>query len=59
METPYRQWLWEKTGTQCVESLKKHGCNAPQCICRITTILHRRPMTTEVAVVLVNEALGF
>jgi LUD domain len=34
-------------------------CNAPQRICNITTILHRRPMLTDVSVVLVNEAVGF
>ena len=28
METPYRQWLWEKTGAKCVENLQKHGFDA-------------------------------
>jgi hypothetical protein len=41
-----------KTGT-CVD------CNSPQRICRITTILHRKPMMTGVSVVLINAALGF
>ncbi len=45
--------------TPCAETGLCADCNSPQRICRVTTILHRRPMTTPVAVVLVNEALGF
>lgn len=33
-------------------------CNVPQRICRVTTILHRRPMMTDLSVVLINERLG-
>ena len=47
METPCA-----KTGI-CID------CNAPQRICNITTILHRRPMLTDMSVVLVNASLGF
>jgi hypothetical protein len=46
-------------GTPCAETGLCTDCNAPQRICRITTILHRKPMLTDVSVVLVNEALGF
>jgi hypothetical protein len=45
--------------TPCAETGVCTDCNAPQRICRITTILHRCPMTTPVAVVLVRQSLGF
>jgi hypothetical protein len=45
--------------TPCAETGLCADCNAPQRICRITTILHRRPMATEVMVMLVAEELGF
>ena len=45
--------------TPCAETGFCSDCNAPQRICRITTILHRQPMLADVTVVLVNEALGF
>ncbi len=68
----YKSWLWGKLGETCVKNLKKHGfdahfaetgvctdCNSPQRICRITTILHRKPTLSDISVVLVNESLGF
>jgi len=45
--------------TPCAETGICTDCYAPQRICRITTILHRRPSLTDVAVVLVNAHLGF
>lgn len=45
--------------TPCAETGRCTDCNAPQRICRITTILHRKPMMTDVSVILINEALGF
>ncbi len=45
--------------TPCAETGFCSDCNVPQRICRITTILHRCPMTTPVAVVLVRQRLGF
>jgi L-lactate utilization protein LutB len=45
--------------TPCAETGLCNDCNAPQRICRVTTILHRRPMRTDVSVVLVNASLGF
>lgn len=45
--------------TPCAQSGLCGDCDAPQRICRVTTILHRKPMMTEISVVLVGEALGF
>ncbi len=45
--------------TPCAETGVCSDCNAPQRICRITTILHRKPMLTDISVILVNQALGF
>ena len=45
--------------TPCAETGVCGDCNSPQRICRITTILHRKPMLTDMTLVLVNEALGF
>jgi L-lactate utilization protein LutB len=45
--------------TPCAETGMCTDCNAPQRICRITTILHRKPMLTDVSVILVNRAVGF
>jgi L-lactate utilization protein LutB len=45
--------------TPCAETGICSDCNAPQRICRITTILHRKPMLTDVSVVLISQALGF
>jgi L-lactate utilization protein LutB len=45
--------------TPCAETGFCSDCNSPKRICRITTILHRKPLLTDVSVVLVNEALGF
>lgn len=45
--------------TPCVETGACMDCNSPQRICRITTILHRKPGLTDVTVVLIGEELGF
>ncbi|MCG6878260.1 MAG: lactate utilization protein [Deltaproteobacteria bacterium] len=45
--------------TPCAETGVCSDCNAPQRICRITTILHRKPMMTDISVVLIGEAMGF
>ena len=45
--------------TPCAETGVCSDCNVPQRICRITTILHRKPMMTEVTVVLINGSFGF
>ncbi len=45
--------------TPCARSGRCSDCDAPQRICRITTILHRRPLRTGMLVVLVAQALGY
>jgi len=45
--------------TPCAETGICSDCNAPQRICRATVILHRRPMLTDLTVILINQALGF
>ena len=45
--------------TPCAVTGVCNDCNSPQRICRITTILHRKPMMTDVSVILVNQSLGF
>ena len=45
--------------TPCNKTGICSDCNSPQRICRITTILHRCPMLSDVSVVLINEALGY
>jgi len=45
--------------TPCAKTGKCGDCNDPMRICRITTILHRKPMLTDITVILINEELGF
>lgn len=45
--------------TPCAESGVCSDCNAPQRICRVTTILHRRPMLSDISVILIGQSLGF
>ncbi|MGD2124425.1 MAG: lactate utilization protein [Desulfobacteraceae bacterium] len=45
--------------TPCAETGICNDCNSPQRICRVTNILHRKPMMTDISVVLIKEALGF
>ncbi len=45
--------------TPCAETGVCNDCNSPQRICRITTILHRKPLLTDISVVLINKSLGF
>jgi len=45
--------------TPCAETGVCNDCNAPQRICNITVILHRKPMLTDISVILINEALGY
>jgi L-lactate utilization protein LutB len=45
--------------TPCVETGVCSDCNAPQRICRVTSILHRKPKLTDISVILVNQTLGF
>jgi hypothetical protein len=45
--------------TPCAQTGICVDCNAPQRICRVTTILQYRPWQTDIVVMLVNEKLGF
>ncbi|MBW2063157.1 MAG: lactate utilization protein [Deltaproteobacteria bacterium] len=42
--------------TPCAETGICNDCDVPQRICRITTILHRKPMMSDISVILVNQA---
>lgn len=46
-------------GPPCTETGQCEDCHSPHRICRVTTILHRKPMATDVAVFLVQEPMGF
>lgn len=43
----------------CVETGICGDCHSPERICNITAILHRKPMLTDMSIVLVNENLGY
>ncbi|OHB32366.1 MAG: lactate utilization protein C [Desulfuromonadaceae bacterium GWC2_58_13] len=45
--------------TPCARTGFCSDCDSPQRICRITTILDRRPRATEMLVCLINESLGY
>lgn len=45
--------------TPCAKTGFCTDCNAPQRICRITAILHRKPVLTDISVILVLAPLGF
>ena len=45
--------------TPCAKTGICQDCNSPQRICRVTTILHRKPLLTDITVVLVHQQLGF
>ena len=45
--------------TPCVETGYCTDCDSPDRICRVTTIIERRPSRTDLTVVLVNENLGY
>ena len=45
--------------TPCAKTGICVDCNSPQRICRITTILHRKPTLTKVSVIIINKELGF
>ena len=45
--------------TPCVKKGQCQDCSKPGRICRITTIISRRPMATDFKVFLVGETLGF
>lgn len=45
--------------TPCAVTGHCTDCNAPMRICNITAILHRKPMMTDISVIIINEELGY
>jgi len=45
--------------TPCAETGICSDCNSPQRICRVTVILHRKPVMTDISVILINTSMGF
>lgn len=45
--------------TPCVETGLCQDCKSPQRICRVTAILHRKPLLTDITIVLIHQELGF
>jgi hypothetical protein len=45
--------------TPCAETGVCVDCQSVRRICNITTILHRKPLLTDISVVIVNQELGF
>ena len=43
----------------CTKTTGCVNCNDPNRICRATLILHRRPMLTDITVILIGETLGY
>ncbi len=48
-----------KRKTPCVETGVCMDCDSPERICRITSIIHRKPMFTPLTVVILGEELGY
>ncbi len=45
--------------TPCALTGRCTDCNSPMRICSVTSIMHRKPMLTDMSVIVVNEDLGF
>ena len=45
--------------TPCTRNGLCADCNSPHRICRITTILHKKPVMTDITVIIVNKEIGF
>lgn len=45
--------------TPCVKTGFCMDCDSPERICRITSIIHRQPMFTDITVLILNEDLGY
>ncbi|MBU1169742.1 MAG: lactate utilization protein [Proteobacteria bacterium] len=45
--------------TPCALTGRCADCNAPMRICNITSILHRKPMLTDISIIVVNEEMGY
>ena len=42
----------------CVKTGRCPSCDAPNRICNVTTILHKKPMRSDYHVILIGESLG-
>jgi hypothetical protein len=45
--------------TPCALTGRCTDCNSPMRICSVTSIIHRKPILTDISVIVVNESLGF
>ncbi len=45
--------------TPCVKSGFCMDCDSPERICRVTSIIHRKPMFTDITVVILDEEVGY
>lgn len=45
--------------TPCIKTWECSDCNSSDRICRVMTVLYKRPAATEYTIILVNEHLGF
>lgn len=45
--------------TPCVKTGYCMDCDSPERICRITSIIHKRPVMTDITVILIPEDLGY
>lgn len=45
--------------TPCVKTGYCMDCDSPERICRITSIIHRKPMFTDITVLILDEDLGY
>jgi hypothetical protein len=45
--------------TPCVKSGFCMDCDSPERICRVTSIIHRKPMFTDITVVILDEEMGY
>jgi hypothetical protein len=48
-----------KLKTPCVQTGVCMDCDAPDRICRITSIIHRKPFFTRISVAILDEDLGY
>jgi hypothetical protein len=45
--------------TPCVKTAQCMDCDSPERICNITSIIHRKPMMTDLKVAIISEDLGY
>ena len=47
------------TGNPCTKTGECMDCDSPSRICNVTTVMHKRPRSTDIHVILLGEELGF